>query len=214
MHSHPHCDGPEERNRYLKLALISLVTFGVEFVAGTIAKSTALRADALHTLFDTLESLFNAGVAERSRILARAETTRRIGFVIGACLLLASTTWMAYEACQALTGEVSYELPTWSVWIAGFALMMNLIMWQIHEGAAMHHRNVTHWAQRLHIFTDIGGSVIAIVGTLLASTGYWPKADAVGTLLIVIFVWGRLLYGAYDLFVIGRRATGQWTHHH
>ena len=214
MHFHHHCDGSEERNRYLKLALLSLVTFIVEFAAGTIAKSTTLRADALHTLFDTLESLLNAGIAERSRILARAETTRRVGFVVGACLLLTSTAWMAWEACQSLTQTMYHELPVWSVWIACFALAMNLVMWRVHEGAAIYHRNVTHWTQRLHILTDISGSVIAIMGTILVSTGYWPKADAIGTFLIVSVVWGRISYAAYELFVTRREATGLWTHHH
>lgn len=214
MHFHHHCDGPEERNRYLKLALLSLVTFSVEFAAGILAKSTTLRADALHTLFDTLESLLNAGVAERSRILARAETTRRVGFVVGVCLLLISTAWMAWEAYQSLTQTIYLELPVWSVWIACFALAMNLVMWRVHEGAAIYHRNVTHWTQRLHILTDISGSVVAIIGTLLASTAYWPKADAIGTLIIVSIVWGRLGYASYKLFVVRRRATEQWTHLH
>lgn len=215
VHAHDHrpSRGPGERNRYLVLALLSFVTFAVEFTAGVVSKSTVLRADALHTLFDTLESLINAGVAQRSRIQTRAEQTRRFGFCAGALLLILSTGWMGWDALAILMGTAVQKLPSWAVWVACFALGMNMLMWYVHEEAHAHDRNLTHWTQRLHILTDMGGSGVAIAGTLLASIGAWPTADAWGALLIVVVVWVRLGYAGWELFARGRAADAAWTSH-
>ncbi len=149
-------------------------------------------------------------MAEKARLTNWAERIRRFGFIGSFILIGGSSTWMGWEAWEKLTSSHPLPLPWWSFVIALFALCMNLCMWRIHESAPAHHRNVTHFAQHLHIMTDIGASVVAIGGVLLGTFTSWTTADAWGGFLIVLVIWVRLMRGAYALFVKKKSVLHPW----
>ena len=72
-----HAHDTSERDRYLRLAPLSLATAIVELAAGAYAGSLALATDAVHTLLDVFENLLNAFVAGAS--LARRRTASVAG---------------------------------------------------------------------------------------------------------------------------------------
>lgn len=216
MHSHHSYGGTEERNRYLRLAPLSLLIAVVEFSAGLFSGSIALRTDALHSALDIAENLLNAYIAERSRWLARPEHLRKIGFAGSLILIGVSSGYMGFEALQVLLGDARDRLPAWTVAIAVFSLAVNLWQLRIHSAAPEEHHNVNHWGQTLHIITDIGGSVAAIAGTALGALLGIGHADAWASLGIVTIIWSRMFYGAWATF--GRSTTKHrhetCDHHH
>lgn len=195
-----HDHGTAERNRYLKLAPLSFLTFLVEVGTGILTGSLALITDAFHTLLDGLENLLNAFVANRARRTKDEQSLRTKGFVGSLILIGLSTAFMAREAVLRLTGDETVVLSHWAFVIAVFSLGMNLWQLQIHFSAPEEHRNITHWGQTLHILTDVGGSLAAIGGTAAAIFFGIPAADAWAAIGIVGLIWGRMTYGAYQVF--------------
>lgn len=201
---HPHSHDTSERNRYLRLAPLSLVTCVVELVAGLFAGSLALITDAIHTLLDVFENLLNAFVSDRARFLPRPERIRKAGFAASLVLIGLSTAFMGYEAVRKILGQEAPSLFGWTVAVAAFSLLMNLWQLRIHFSAPEEHRNLTHWGQTLHIVTDVAGSIAAITGTAAAAFFDLPLADAWAAITIVAIIWWRMVYGARQAF--GRKA--------
>lgn len=214
MHFHHAHSDPEERNRYLRLAPLSFLIAVVEFSAGHLSGSIALRTDALHSALDIAENLLNAYVAERSRWLARPDRLRKLGFAGSLILIALSSGYMGYEALRELFGNTPDQLPSWTVGIAAFSLFVNLWQLRIHSAAPKEHRNVNHWGQTLHLVTDIGGSLAAIVGTALGALFGIGHADAWASLGIVMLIWSRMFYGARKTFGPDRKSWHHACDHH
>lgn len=195
-----HSHDTSERNRYLRLAPLSLVTCAVELAAGIFAGSLALITDAIHTLLDVFENLLNAFVSDRARVLPHPDRIRRAGFAASLVLIGLSTAFMGYEAVQKILDHGAPSLLGWTVLVAGFSLLMNLWQLRIHFGAPEEHRNITHWGQTLHIVTDVAGSLAAIAGTAAAAFFGLARADAWAALTIVAIIWWRMAYGARQAF--------------
>lgn len=214
MHSHHHPDGPEERNRYLKIGFISIITFSVELLTSLIVNSLALRSDAFHTLSDSIEGFMNALIANRSRYLTDSRHLRKLGFGASLTLIGFSTIFMLLEARERLASVELVPFAPWAIGVACFALSMNLWQFRIHREAPDHHHNHTYQGQLLHLTLDIGASLAAITGTTLVALYDFPKADAWATLVIIGFIWFRI-WQAYDT-VWARKTPPKipWRCHH
>lgn len=205
-----HTRDASERRRYLRLVPLSLATATVELSAGIFTGSLALATDAVHTFLDVFENLLNAFVASRARLTHDPMRIRRIGFAVSLALIGTSTAFMAYESVHRITGEETHSLTGWAVSVAVFSLIMNLWQLRIHFGAPDEHRNLTHWGQTLHLVTDVGGSLAAILGTAVAAFIGVPLADAWAAIGIVVLIWWRMIYGARMAF--GSAKDKPWHH--
>ncbi|MFZ1627181.1 MAG: cation transporter [Candidatus Moraniibacteriota bacterium] len=198
----PHSHDPSaEYRRYLRLAPISFFTFFVEVTAGIATGSLALVTDALHTLLDGFENLLNAFIAHQAGRFRDPRPLRVKGFAASLVLIGLSTLFMGFEAVGQLRSGTTHPLSSLALVIAVFSLGMNLWQFRIHHGAPAEHRNINHWGQNLHILTDIGGSLAAILGTGLSVFFGLPGADAWAALGIVTVIWGRMLYGVWSVFI-------------
>lgn len=211
-HHHAHT-GPEERNRYLRLSFLAFLNSLVELVIGFHANSLTLIADGVHGFSDGLNSLWSAYIAERVRLTHHEEHLRRIGFGISIILIGLPAVFTALEAYGRIRGT-SAPLPVWTIYAALFSLVINVIMWRIHDSAPDHDRNLTHWSERLHIIQDMGASVVAVTGIILTSQFGIQTADAWVSLIIVVLILGRLGKAADTVFRQKKKATAQWTHRH
>ncbi|MFA9262427.1 MAG: cation diffusion facilitator family transporter [Undibacterium sp.] len=199
-HMSPHSHDTSERNRYLRLAPLSLATCAVELTVGIFAGSLALITDAIHTLLDMFENLLNAFVSNQVRFLRNEHRIRRVGFAGSLILIGLSTAFMAHEAILVLFGREAPRLIGWTVAVAVFSLIMNLWQLRIHFGAPEEHRNLTHWGQALHLMTDVAGSITAIIGTAASAVLGIAGADAWAAILIVTIIWWRMIYTARQTF--------------
>ena len=178
--------------------------FGVvQVVAGLAIGSVVVLADAAHQAVDAL-GLITALVAVRvagrpasrtwSYGLGKADA---LGGFVSALLLLGSVAWITVESVRRLVEPAAVE-GGWVIVIGLVAIAVNgagvLLVGHGHGDEAMSLR-----AARLHLLTDLAGSVVVVLaGVLLVATDLaW--IDPVASLVVsVAVVWSvvRLIRSA------------------
>jgi cobalt-zinc-cadmium efflux system protein len=172
----------------LRVALILTAGFMVvEWLAGMLAGSLALVADAGHMLTDSL-ALALAWSASRIA-LRRADLRRSFGYqrlrvlatFINGCALLGIVAWIAFTAVRRLfePGAIDGSLMLWTG-CAGFAV--NLIVLWLLRGSHAHDLNTA--AARLHVLSDLFGSAAAVLAALIILQTGWLPADPLLSLLV------------------------------
>lgn len=194
-HGHEHGNGNQQK---LKIVfLIATFYMVVEIVAGFYSGSLALLADAGHMAIDSASialSLFAAWAAHRP---ANAEKTygyhrlEILAATVNGATLIAISFWICYEAFQRFqsTVEIKAEIMT-AVAVGG--LLVNIFSLKILHGA---HDHVNLKSVRLHILTDLLGSLSAIIAGIFVWQFGWFKADPILSFLISLLI----LYGAWKL---------------
>ena len=130
-HHHGHNHGPASYGRAFAIGLaLNLAFVTVEFVAGHLANSLALVADAGHNLSDVLGLALAWGAATLAR---RTPTPRRtyglrrssiLAAVINAVVLLVSVGAIAWEAFGRLQSPAPVASVT-VIWIAAIGIVIN-----------------------------------------------------------------------------------------
>ena len=202
------CTCASESKHYQGLAGYSLLAFVID-LTGALFGSIGLLADMFHVGFDLAENLLSVWISRRARWSLNEEAIRRWGGVVSAFLILLLSLWMLYEVIDHLSHPYTINL-WWAIPLAIAGLCINVRQFVVHEAAPDEHRNTTHHWQWLHIVVDTLGSVFAIVGLLLSLVGV-PNADAYAALMIVLLIWGRVLF-----LLIPRHSdiSGHSHHHH
>ena len=192
MIEHPaHRHGPAEAQRRLRIALaIALVTGAVELVGGLLTGSLALLADAGHVLVDSGALLMALGaiwVAQRPHSLRWTYGFHRVEvFVatINGLLLLALASVIAVQAIRRIGSEPDVA-GGGLLGIALAGLIANLLaLYVLHD----HGESVNVRAARLHILSDLGGSVAAVTAGLVITLTGWTRIDPILSLVIVALV--------------------------
>ena len=176
--------------RRLLIALaIALATAAVE-VAGSVATgSLALLADAGHVFAD-IGALSLALLA--IRFAARPHTMRwTFGFhraeVLAASLnalaLLAIAAFITWRAVERLRDPTEVEAAGLLA-VASAGLLANLVALLILRGSI----SVNVRAARLHVLSDLGGSLAAVAAGLITVLTGWDRADSLLSLAIVALV--------------------------
>ena len=184
-----HAPTNADARRLLIALAIALVTAAVE-VAGSIATgSLALLADAGHVFAD-IGALSLALLA--IRFAARPHTMRwTFGYhraeVLAASLnalaLLAIAAFITWRAVDRLRNPSEVEAAGLLA-VATAGLLANLVALLILRGSI----SVNVRAARLHVLSDLGGSLAAVAaGLIIALTG-WDRADSLLSLVIVALV--------------------------
>ena len=190
-HQHRHRTDTHGDASLLRLSIASVlnIAFGVvQVVVGLVIGSVVVLADAAHQAVDAL-GLVTALVALR---LARTPATDAytygraksdaLGGLVSALLLVASVGWIVWESIRRLIDPE--EVSGTSVLVIGLvAIAVNgagvLLVGHGHGEEAMSLR-----AARLHLITDLLGSLIVVLaGAILAAGGpLWT--DPVASLLL------------------------------
>lgn len=190
------CSCEAEVRHYLNLAKWSFGLFIFEIVGGLLSGSMALISDAVHVLADGTENVINIVVSQLSRKSNNEERIRKIGGLISGLLLFAMGVWIIYEGLERFISPHHIEWYMTLVAIAG--LGANLRMQWLHKNALPEHRNIQHFWQDKHLWSDIGASIAVIIGgifMLLSQNLYWidgALSIAIG-LLIVTMTSAKLL---------------------
>jgi cobalt-zinc-cadmium efflux system protein len=197
-HGHDHARFDADR-RALSIALVLIAgLMAGELVAGIIADSLALLADAGHLLSDVAAlgfALFAASMATRP---ARGRWTfgfRRLEILAAqtnGVLLAVVGVWIAYEAVRRLVSppDVSGGIVL-VVALAGIAV--NIAATAVLSRSSRESLNVR--AAYLHVATDLAAFVgTAIAGAVVLLTG-WNRADPLASLVVAALMF----WAAYGL---------------
>ena len=192
MHGHAHHAhgrlGADRRALAVALALV-LGFAGVEAVAGTLAGSLALLADAAHMLADGLAlalALGAAWLAGRPATVERSFGWRRaeiLAALANGLLLVALAAWIAWEAVGRL-GDPPEVRGGWvlATGLAGFAV--NLAAARVLAGGESLNRR----AAFRHVVADLLSSVGVVAAALVVLATGWYEADAIAGLVIAALV--------------------------
>jgi cobalt-zinc-cadmium efflux system protein len=183
----------------LVLAIVfnALIT-AAEFVAGFVAGSLALMADAAHNLSDTA-SMGTSLVARR--ISARTADNRRtfgyeraelIGAFINLLTLVLIALYLLVEATQRYISPTSVD-GTLMIWVGAATLAGNLATAFVLYRPAQDSLNIK--SAFVHIVADAMGSVGVVAGGLLIQRYGWTFVDPLLTALIA----GYILVHSYGM---------------
>lgn len=194
------------RGRVLLALCVTLAVVVTECIAGTLGHSTALLADAMHSLLDSLAlciSYVAAGIAlkppDRTHTYGygRAED---VGALVGATLLCALACGILVQAVERVLTHVNASGVTMSS-VGTVALSANLLnvalLWRVRSTSA------NFRVAFLHAFTDALSSVgVIVAGVIIQSTG-WSLIDPIVSLCIGVYIlwqgWLRVRMQAHIL---------------
>jgi cation diffusion facilitator family transporter len=193
-------------------AFANLLLSVVKFIGGVAGHSTALVADALHSLSDLLTDAIVLATHKIGQIPAdsnhpyghgRAET---IGATIVGGVIILAGIWIGYDVWQVIASG-SKLIPTW---LAASAALFSIL---VNEGIFHYTRRVGEKtnspaiiANAWHHRSDAISSVAALIGILGAHFGYSimdPLAGGIVALMIIKVGYEILADGLRDLMDTG-----------
>lgn len=191
----------------LALAAGGNVTFAVvQVVVGLAIGSVAVLADAAHQVVDAIGLVTALGSAWLVRRPAGGRSTYgltradALGALVSSLLLLGSVTWLAAEALQRL-GQPQAVAGGPVIAIGLVAIGVNAGSILLVGGGGTH---LALRAARLHLLTDLGGSLVVVAtGALLAAGGPAWVDPAASLLLSAAVLWstGSLLRQAASVLL-------------
>jgi cobalt-zinc-cadmium efflux system protein len=198
VHAHHHHDQGHGRRagnrRALAAALVLVVSFMVvEAVAGVLAGSLALLADAAHMLGDAGAlglALFAAWIADRPSTPERSYGFRRaeiLAALANGVALVAIGIWILVEALSRLR-EPTEPLAGWMLGVGVLGLGVNVAVAFVVGRARGGSLNLE--AAFRHVLADLLGSVGVVVAALVILFTGWAEADALIGLGIGVLVIG------------------------
>lgn len=189
-HDHGHTANGVSSGR-LAGAAIGNVSFAVvQVVVGLAIASVAVLADAAHQVVDAVGLVTAVGsvwlvrrpAGERSTFgLGRADA---LGAMLSGLLLLGSVAWIAREAVERLREPADVAgVPV--IIIGVIAVVVNAgSMWLV--GHDEDHLSLK--AARLHLLTDLGGSVVVVLTGVVLANSSITWIDPVASLLLCVAV--------------------------
>ena len=185
MHAH----GGARKALALALALVAGFAV-VEALAGLVAGSVALLADAAHMLSDGLAlglALFAAWLALRPATPERSFGWRRaevLAALAVAVVLVVLGVWIVWEAAARLSDPPAV-IGGWVLAAGAAGLVVNLAAARVLHGAGS---GLNVRAAMLHVLADLASSIgVILAGLIVIATG-WRYADPLTGLAIGVLV--------------------------
>lgn len=199
VHLYSYKPGSEGNQRRLSITLVLVVVYMIaELVGGVLTNSLALLADAGHMLGDAAAlglALFALWFARRPASPGHTfgyYRTEILAALANGAALIAVAGIIFVEAIQRLSQPPDVEGGLMTGIAAG-GLVVNLVgLWILSGGR---HDSLNIRGAWLHVFTDMLGSVQAIVAGVLILRFGWTWADPVASILIACLV----VYSAWAL---------------
>ena len=176
-------------SRLVVAASINVGFAVVQVIVGLALGSVAVLADAAHQVVDAIGLCTALGAV----LLARRPPTEKMSFgwgkadalggLLSGLLLLGSVAWIVYEAIQRLQDPVEVS--------GGGVIVIGLFGVAINGGSVLlvgHGNELSLRAARLHLITDLVGSVIVVVTGMVLAAGGWAGVDPVASLVLSVLV--------------------------
>jgi cation diffusion facilitator family transporter len=199
----------EKRRVALSSVLAALVLTGLKLIVGLLTGSLGILSEALHSGLDLAAAaitLIAVRVADRpadTRHLYGHGKVENLSALAETLLLLATATWVIYEAIQRLFFKVvEVEASLWAFGVMALSIVVDVSRSRVLMRAARKHESQALEADALHFSTDVWSSAVVIAGLIgvrLAEMEprlhFLVRADAVaaiGVSCIVILVGARV----------------------
>lgn len=205
-HGHSHSHSHDQSSRNIGWAFFLNATFTViELIGGYLTNSTAIMADAVHDLGDSLSIGMAWILARLSRRSATPTFTygyhrlSLLGALINAGALLVGSTLVLILAVPRLLNpqmpvvEGMFALAILGVTVNGFAA------YKLSHGKTMNER-VLNW----HMIEDVLGWVAVLIVSIVLWFFEWPILDPILSILFTAFILfnvGKNLYETLKFFL-------------
>ena len=193
-----------QRTKVLKISLLAIFSaFVVELVFGLVSNSLALITDSIHALLDSVVTVVLLLAARMAMKPPDAEHTyghgkiESLGGLIGGIAIFLIACFFIYESINRIQSPPPTILPGLFAIIGGvYTIGIDIFRVILLRRAIKKIGGSTLKADFYHAFTDLGSTVIAIAGIVLASYGFYNgdfiAALILGGLLAVLSV--KLIY--------------------
>ncbi|HEY9031994.1 MAG TPA: cation diffusion facilitator family transporter [Kangiella sp.] len=187
MHDHSHSHGSNNR---IGWAFFLNVTFTIiEFIGGILTNSTAIMADAVHDLGDSLSIGFAWFLSKVSEKGSNSEFTygyRRLslfGALINGLVLIIGSAWVLTEAIPKLL-EPEMPIVEGMIALAVFGVLVNgFAAYKLSKGKTLNER-VLNW----HLLEDVLGWVAVLIVSIVLLFVDWPILDPALSILFTLYI--------------------------
>ena len=197
--------GRTERWRLSVALIIAIATALLEVVGGRATGSLSLLADASHVAGDAAALLFALAA---TIVSARPHTSRWTFGLHRVEVLAAGGNGVVLLGLAALLAwQAAHRLQSPSL-VDGGGLLLVAFAGLVANAAQLvvlgHGHSLNMRAARLHVLSDLGGSVVAVVAGVAVALSGEPRFDSVATLLVVALIVigaSRLLHEVLDVLL-------------
>ena len=187
MHDHSHSHGSNNR---IGRAFFLNVTFTIiEFIGGILTNSTAIMADAVHDLGDSLSIGFAWFLSKVSEKGSNSEFTygyRRLslfGALINGLVLIIGSVWVLTEAIPKLL-QPEMPIVEGMIALAVFGVLVNgFAAYKLSKGKTLNER-VLNW----HLLEDVLGWVAVLIVSIVLLFVDWPILDPALSILFTLYI--------------------------
>ena len=193
-----------QRTRVLQISLLAIFSaFVVELVFGLVSNSLALVTDSIHALLDSVVTMILLLAARMAAKPPDAEHTyghgkiESLGGLIGGIAIFLIACYFVYESVSRLQGPPPDVLPGMLAVIGGaYTIGIDVFRILLLRRSIRRMGGSTLRADFYHAFMDLGSTLVAIAGIVLASYGFYSgdfaAALVLGGLLAALSI--RLVY--------------------
>jgi cation diffusion facilitator family transporter len=193
-----------QRTKVLQISLLAIFSaFLVELIFGLISNSLALIADSIHALLDSVVTIVLLLAARMAMKPPDAEHTyghgkiESLGGLIGGIAIFLIACFFIYESINRLQSPPPSNLPGLFAIIGGlYTIGIDIFRIVLLRRAIKKIGGATLKADFYHAFMDLGSTIVAIVGIVLISYGFYygdfVAALILGGLLAVLSI--KLIY--------------------
>lgn len=190
-------------------AISNLVLTLLKLIAGLLTNSTALVADAIHSLVDVLGSLLvwiGLKIAEKpadekhpyGHFKAESLAELSVGLII-----LFSSVYILHEA---ITSLLLHSVPEFEMYAAGIALLsaaVNELLARYKIEVGLKTRSSSLIAEVKHSRVDVISSLSVVVGLILVYFGYWwaDSVVAIAISIIILQIGAEVLKNSLDVLM-------------
>lgn len=201
MHDHHHSDSSKRIGWAFFLNLSFTV---IEFIGGWLTNSTAIIADAVHDLGDSL-SIGSAWLLDKfgnkkadNRFTYGYRRLSLLGALINGLVLVIGSAWVLTEAIPRLSDPVMPDTKGMLVLAVLGVAVNGLAAYRLSQGKSLNER-ILNW----HLLEDVLGWVAVLIVALVMQFRDWPILDpllSVGFTLFILFNVLRNLWATGRLF--------------
>ena len=193
-----------QRTKVLQISLLAIFSaFLVELIFGLVSNSLALVTDSIHALLDSVVTIVLLLAARMAIKPPDAEHTyghgkiESLGGLIGGIAILLIACFFIYESISKLQEPPPSILPGLFAIIGGaYTIGVDIFRLIILRRSIKKIGGTTLKADFYHAFMDLGSTLVAIIGILLVSYGFYHgdfiAALILGGLLAVLSI--KLIY--------------------
>jgi cobalt-zinc-cadmium efflux system protein len=189
MSSHDHHHHDVSSNRIGIVFFLNFFFTIIEFIGGMLTNSTAIMADAVHDLGDTL----SIGLAWILSKLSKKRPSEGftygyyrfslLGALLNGMVLIAGSFWVLSEAIPKLF-QPQMPHATGMFWLAILGVGVNgYAAWKISKGKTLNER-VLNW----HLIEDVLGWVSVLIVSVMLMFFDWPILDPLLSIAFTLFI--------------------------